>query len=652
MPVSNALAVVPSSTQCIVTVDHISEGNILNTNKTHIYQPSTFNDKLKITFDLTKIDVSYWHDNFSDASPTNGVPDVFDNGDVWINFSLNEILSDIQCSSSDFPIPNIVQTIIHGETLYNKTCSGSQLIHEPYVVALRYKDSDGNYNSICELEVSVDDKTFQVANEPPASVDISVISVDGKSDINTEWLVTIKDLILPPSIYTRFMVLALYYDNIDLVQSTLGDHINEDFHSEFFDYFIRPTRLSPLGSYEPLIRQTGSSIGYNFVLKKRAPGLHSIKLVAYYPFSSGITIGEHAFEVVEKDQPTPTVLPTLRPGETPTATPYLELKNVCENIQGDLANPGEKEDCEACLLGGGAFTALGCMPTNLSDFLQKYVFTLGLGMAGGIAFLLMLWGGFLVLSSQGDAQQIGLGREIIIGAVTGLLFIIFSIFILRFIGVDILRIPGFGPKPADPVINECVETGGYCTTAVKCTAANGNSLPLPGCGNPGETCCIEVSTVSAPVTPEPTIFYNPLSGPTETPTPTSSRPGGLMPAQDTIQPADLATAMETRSGGGLKDTVITFNPGRINMTGSIEISAGMWQNFEATVRMRIESNSFRIDAQSIYIGGNDVSANQQAQAKIEEVVQLSLNNDLLPQRFLDSYQIVNGNLVVDSQKRR
>ena len=109
--------------------------------------------------------------------------------------------------------------------------------------------------------------------------------------------------------------------------------------------------------------------------------------------------------------------------------------------------------------------------------------------------------------------------------------------------------------------------------------------------------------------------------------------------------------METRSGGGLKDTVITFNPGRINMTGSIEINAGIWQNFEATVTMRIESNSFRIDAQSIYIGGTNVSSNQQARTTIEENVQLSLNNDLLLQRFLDRYQVVNGNLVVDSQKR-
>lgn len=87
------------------------------------------------------------------------------------------------------------------------------------------------------------------------------------------------------------------------------------------------------------------------------------------------------------------------------------------------------------------YTALGCVPVEVDKFvawLLPYVF----GIAGGIAFLLMVGGFIQISASKGDPKTVQAAKETISSALIGLLVCIFSIFILRLIAVDILRIPG------------------------------------------------------------------------------------------------------------------------------------------------------------------------------------------------------------------
>ena len=88
-------------------------------------------------------------------------------------------------------------------------------------------------------------------------------------------------------------------------------------------------------------------------------------------------------------------------------------------------------------------TAIGCIPTNPQDFVAK-ILGLAVGIGGGIAFLLILFGGFQILTSAGNPEKLNAGKELITSAITGLLIIIFSLFILRLIGFNIFGIPGFG----------------------------------------------------------------------------------------------------------------------------------------------------------------------------------------------------------------
>ncbi|OGH15728.1 MAG: hypothetical protein A3C22_00830 [Candidatus Levybacteria bacterium RIFCSPHIGHO2_02_FULL_37_10] len=87
-------------------------------------------------------------------------------------------------------------------------------------------------------------------------------------------------------------------------------------------------------------------------------------------------------------------------------------------------------------------TAIGRISTNPAEFV-KSVFSLVLGLSGGIALILIIFSGYKLIASQGNPEKTTAARDQLISAIVGLLFIIVSFVILEVIGVDILKIPGF-----------------------------------------------------------------------------------------------------------------------------------------------------------------------------------------------------------------
>lgn len=90
----------------------------------------------------------------------------------------------------------------------------------------------------------------------------------------------------------------------------------------------------------------------------------------------------------------------------------------------------------------GISTALGCIVVEGAGFVTTLL-SFGIGIAGGIAMLLIIFGGFQILTSAGNPERLNEGKELISSAITGLLMIVFSVFLLRIIGVDILGVPSF-----------------------------------------------------------------------------------------------------------------------------------------------------------------------------------------------------------------
>lgn len=92
--------------------------------------------------------------------------------------------------------------------------------------------------------------------------------------------------------------------------------------------------------------------------------------------------------------------------------------------------------------GGCIQTAIGCINPSPGGLFAKF-FSIGIGIAGGIAFLLIVFGGFQIITSAGNPERLNEGKEIVTSAIAGLLMIIFSVFLLKIIGVNILGLPGF-----------------------------------------------------------------------------------------------------------------------------------------------------------------------------------------------------------------
>lgn len=91
---------------------------------------------------------------------------------------------------------------------------------------------------------------------------------------------------------------------------------------------------------------------------------------------------------------------------------------------------------------GDISTDLGCLPTNPVGFVQKF-YSIGLSLVGGVALLYLIYGGYVILTSQGNPAQLSKGKSYIFYSIAGLLLAIFGYVFIRIVAVDILHIPGF-----------------------------------------------------------------------------------------------------------------------------------------------------------------------------------------------------------------
>jgi Type IV secretion system pilin len=107
------------------------------------------------------------------------------------------------------------------------------------------------------------------------------------------------------------------------------------------------------------------------------------------------------------------------------------------------------QDKVACFVGvntpcGGATstscnTAIGKINTTGGGFVTS-IFGIILSIAGTVAILLIILSGYRLMSSQGNPERVQQAREQLTSAIIGLLFIIFSFFLIQVIGGDVLKI--------------------------------------------------------------------------------------------------------------------------------------------------------------------------------------------------------------------
>lgn len=119
--------------------------------------------------------------------------------------------------------------------------------------------------------------------------------------------------------------------------------------------------------------------------------------------------------------------------------------------------PGDTYNRQATPFPGNYYTQIGCLKTSANDFenpaaaggitnqlLTKFIFP----TVGGLAFLYLIYGAFLIATSQNDPSKLNQGKMVATGSIVGLIFVLSSVFLVSFISSGVLRIPFFMNSPA------------------------------------------------------------------------------------------------------------------------------------------------------------------------------------------------------------
>lgn len=87
-------------------------------------------------------------------------------------------------------------------------------------------------------------------------------------------------------------------------------------------------------------------------------------------------------------------------------------------------------------------TDFGCLPENPAQF-GSALYSIGLGFIGAVALLFIVYGGYLILTSQGSVDQLSKGKSYIFYAIAGIILAVSGYALYQAVAADVLKIPGF-----------------------------------------------------------------------------------------------------------------------------------------------------------------------------------------------------------------
>ena len=211
-----------------------------------------------------------------------------------------------------------------------------------------------------------------------------------------------------------------------------------------------------------------SSIQENAILKAQYATRACVEGVPLIPVSkarTGPSYSEPQLQATSQATPNKspsddglTITPTPRPTIMLDGKSYvlaegeeLSLKDDCQcriipNSLVELCNKyfDNPVECNKCVTQNKFYSAFGCIPLDIGAFFKETLFQLMLGIAGFIALICIIYSAFQIQTSAGNVEKVKKAQELLTSCIMGLMLIIFSVFILKVIGVDILRVPGLG----------------------------------------------------------------------------------------------------------------------------------------------------------------------------------------------------------------
>lgn len=113
---------------------------------------------------------------------------------------------------------------------------------------------------------------------------------------------------------------------------------------------------------------------------------------------------------------------------------------------------------------GRYYTQLGCFSTQGDDMFNAFrggtgaanptaqLLNMLFSVVGGIAFLYLLYGAFVIATAKGQPDKLMQGRGIIIAAIVGVIISFSAILLVNIIGGQLLRIPGISSPTPTPTL--------------------------------------------------------------------------------------------------------------------------------------------------------------------------------------------------------
>lgn len=304
-------------------------------------------------------------------------------------------------------------------------CSGNTKIvtavnNEVSIVACADSPSELKFAPDCS------DRDFFHAGDSNDRYEAHLLSLDGEHVLTTAEIDAIHVFPLPPNFSTQNPAPGQEI-TITLTGSVKRPPISADhdgWHCRRNDYelIIKNESGSSPPSGTVTLSQDCSEPYQSFTFPPLEAGSYLLKVndkggdFTYWAVPFTVEVGGGTISAPVKD-------PEGKDAESGGGGPPVEGRNPC-----DTNNDGVSDTCP---------TALGDISTDISSFSSQFL-SIAIGIAGGIALVLLVIGSIRVLVSAGNQQALAGGRDMIIAAVAGLLFLIFSILILKFIGLKIL----------------------------------------------------------------------------------------------------------------------------------------------------------------------------------------------------------------------
>lgn len=92
---------------------------------------------------------------------------------------------------------------------------------------------------------------------------------------------------------------------------------------------------------------------------------------------------------------------------------------------------------------GTIITDIGSIPCSPTGFAQA-VYSIGLMFIGVVALLFIIYGGYLILTSQGSPDQVAKGKSYITYAIIGIVVAVAGYALYQIVILNVLKLPGFG----------------------------------------------------------------------------------------------------------------------------------------------------------------------------------------------------------------